>query len=170
TTDFQSVSVQTYALNPKTLVQTPLSKAFDSTYGLSWRNQVPVQFCNKAGLPCGNGGAGSDNQAYFGGELAALDNGNFVSVVNDYTGFLEPTRLGLPATVATILRPDGTIVKDTWLVDTRETWSNVASYQGGFCVRVQTLLYFFDNAGNPVATNTIASSGVGFDTGRGDGT
>src|ERR1051326_3415696 len=170
TTDFQSVSVQTFSLNPTTLSQVPITKAFDSTYGLSWRNHTPTEFCNALLLPCGDGGSGSDNQAYFGGELAGLDNGNFVSVVDDYTGFFATNRVGQASAVATILRPDGSVVKDSWLVDPREIWSNVAAYSGGFCARVQTTLYFYDNAGNLKATNTVASSGVGYDTGRGDGT
>ena len=169
TTDFQGVSVQTFSLNPGNLQQTQLCKAMDSTYGKSWRDHTPTEYCNNLQLPCGNGGAGSDNQSYFGGDMAALDNGDFVVVVNDYTGFLGGT-VGQPAAVATIVASDGSVVKDTWLIDTREIWANVAAYKGGFCARVQNTFYFFRNDGTPTATNTIASSGIGFDTGRGDGT
>ena len=169
TTDYQAVSVQAFSLNPTTLAQTPLCKALDPFYALSWRDHVPVELCNNAGLACGDGGAKSDNVSYFGGDMVGLDNGNFVVVANDYTGFLGGN-VASAATVAMILRPDGSVLKDTWLVDPREIWANVAAYKGGFCARVQDKFYFYDNAGTLTASNTVASSGVGFDTGRGDGT
>jgi hypothetical protein len=73
--------------------------------------------------------------------------------------------------VATIFRPDGTVVKDSFLVEANQMNANIAAYRGGFCIRVHANLYFYDNAGNLLHTTPVSSSGIGFDTGsRGDGT
>src|SRR5262249_48609720 len=74
-----------------------------------------------------------------------------------------------------IITPQGSVVKGTTLVDPHPIWDNMAAYQGGFAIRVgvgtDSILYFFDNAGNPTHTNYVnSSSGLTFDTGRGDGT
>ena len=68
-------TVQCFALDANTLTQTPLCKAFDSAFGRCCTNEPT---------------AASDQISRFGGDLAALDDGNFVSVVEDRSGFLIP--------------------------------------------------------------------------------
>ena len=158
--DGRYACVQTYSLNPSTLAQTPLSKIQDSANGRL-----------TSGEPLGR-----LEITRFGGELVCLDNGNFVSVVDDRSA----VRMGNnnATVVATIFAPDGSVVKDTWVVVLdSDIWSNVAAYQGGFAVRAKPVdlsatrhIYFYDNNGNLQGTVDQAASGVSFDTGRGDGT
>jgi hypothetical protein len=100
-----------------------------------------------------------------------------------------------------IVKSDGTVVKPTWLVAPKNFWTGVVAFKSGFCIRVgswnpttdlapgsgygdtllvppttnstsEALLFFYDNAGNCYATNTMAgSSGILWsqDGGRGDG-
>lgn len=150
-------TIQIFDLNTTTLTPTPKNKATDSAFGRL-----------TSGVPGGN------QISRFGGELAALDNGNFVAVVQDNSRVL--TSLG-DATVATIFAPDGTVVKDTFIVSVSDIWSNVAAYQGGFAVRCKAtdgsgarVIHLFDNSGNPKGTIAQTSSGAAYDTGRGDGT
>lgn len=159
--DVETATVQTFSLDAVTLEQTPLSKAQDALFGRCCTNRVP-----------GHVAAQLSNKNYlnrFGGDLAGLDDGNFVCVASDCTGFF-----GGPSntfhTAAVIFRPDGSVVKETWLVEQREAWGNVAAYRGGFCIRVQTTFYFYDNAGMLLTNGTLESSGMGFATERGDGT
>jgi len=150
-------TVEIFDLNTTTLVPAPLTKAIDSAFGRLTR-----------------GTAAGNQVSRFGGEVAALDNGNFVSVVEDRSRAL--TTLG-DAVVATIFAPDGTVVKDSFIVSVSDIWSNVAAYQGGFAVRCKPadgsatrVIHLFDNEGNLKAAIPQTSSGFSFDTGRGDGT
>lgn len=157
-------TIQIYRLDPSTLTQTPLCKAQDSAYGRAT-----------------SGGTVGNQMTRFGGDVVCLDNGNFVSVVEDRARVFNPDG---NAVVATIFAPDGTIVKESFLVapipeaTSRDVdiWSNVASYKGGFAVRAKTpdgasrAIYFFDNAGTLLKWVDQSTSGVAFDTGRGDGT
>ncbi len=144
-------TVQTYSLDTATLTQTPLSKAQDSANGRL------------------TSGAAPGNQiTRFGGDVAGLSDGNFVSVVEDRSNVLRPDG---NAAVATIFRPDGTVAKESFLVANGDLWANVAAFKGGFVVRVARMLYFFDNAGNSLGDPVDQStSGENFDRGRGDGT
>ena len=170
TSDSQWAFLQTFALDPATLVQYPLANAFEPIFFPAWTNNAPPRLCAAANLDCGLGFTAERNVAYFGGDIVALSDGNFLVVADDYTGFFGGRTTGANA-VAKIVRPDGSSVKDTWLVDPREIWSNIAAYRGGFAIRVQSLFYFFDNAGNPIATNEVANStGMTFDQTRGDST
>jgi len=128
-----------------------LCKAFDSAFGRC----------------CTNSTADTDQVSRFGGELAGLDDGNFVSVVEDRSKLFNPLA---NAAVATIFHPDGSIVKEAFKVADGDLWSNVAAYRGGFVVRVAGIIYFFDNAGNLQGQVDQNSSGASFDRGRGDGT
>lgn len=91
-------TIQVYAPDPTTLVQTPLSKALDSANGRL-----------TSGTPPGN------QITRFGGDIACLDNGNFVSVVKDRSRQLSQNS---DAAVATIFAPDGTVVKESLIVAT----------------------------------------------------
>ncbi len=152
--DGRYATVQIYALDPATLEQTPTSEALDSATGRV------------------TSGAAPGNQiSRFGGDIVCLDNGNFVSVVEDRSNVFTNTT----ATVATIFAPDGSVVKDTFVVAGSDIWSNVAAYQGGFAIRTgdgagSRAIYFFDNDGNLLRQTGQATSGVSFDTNRGDGT
>jgi hypothetical protein len=145
-------TVQTYSLDPLSLLQTPRSKAIDA-----------INARVSSGVP-GN----VPEVTRFGGELAALDNGNFVVVVDDRSLYHAAGR----AATAVIVKPDGTIVKDTFAVEVQDIWSNVAAHRGGFCVRVHSNLHFFDNNGTELGMVDQMNGlpGYNFDTGRGDGT
>ncbi|MBI4585092.1 MAG: hypothetical protein HY717_13860 [Planctomycetes bacterium] len=154
-------AVQSYALNPGTLEQKPLYKAFDSLNGR---------------LTSGN--PGTDQISRFGGDLAALDNGNFVALVEDRSGLQNQQLGGGIATSAVLVAPDGSIVKETFVINQGEIWSNLAAFQGGFCVRQQGTFWFFDNAGKlqgsadqapPELVDPLGNP-IAFDRGRGDGT
>jgi hypothetical protein len=143
-------TVQTFSLDPATLTQTSLSRAFDAIHGRLTMGTSAVQ----------------PEVGRFGGDAAGLDNGNFVVVVDDRSNLHAPNR----AATAVIVAPDGTIVKDSFVIGAGEIWSNVAAYRGGFCVRLGGVLYFFDNDGNPTGNVDQGTAGVNFDRGRGDGT
>lgn len=147
--DGRYATIQMSSVNVATLAQTPLSRALDPANGRLTTGAAP------------------NNQiSRFGGDIAVLDNGNIVSVVDDRSG---AHNAGTTA-VAAIFAPDGTVVKDTFIVAPGEVWSNVAAFRGGFCVRVLGVLYFFDNTGTATGSTPQATSGGGFDAGRGDGT
>ena len=143
-------TIQTFRLDTDSLAQAPLSLAQDSANGRLTTGQ-----------------AFSDQNTRFGGDLAGLSDGNFVSVVEDRSRVLNPDG---NAAVATIFAPDGSVVKESFLIAPVDIWSNVASFRGGFCVRVAGVLYFFDNAGNATGSTPHGTSGGNFDPGRGDGT
>jgi hypothetical protein len=141
---------QVSSLNPATLVQTPLVKVSDFVYGRTSSGSISTDF----------------------GDVLGLSDGNYAIIASDGTGQLYS---GSTATIV-IIRPDGSIVKDSFPVDpsypssTQGIWANCAAYRGGFCVRWQATLYFFDNAGNPMGSIAQSSSGVPFGTDRGDQT
>lgn len=146
-------TVQTFSLNTATLVQTPLHKAFDAVNG------------RQTAAYAGNAGEVSR----FGGGLTVLDNGNSVVLIDDRTLYSSPNRT---ATFA-IISPTGTVVKDTIAIDpsiANTPWDNIIAYRGGFCIRFNATLYFYDNAGTLQGSSPQSTSGIGFDGGRGDGT
>lgn len=152
-------TVQLYELDLKTLTQKPLCKAFDAANGRLTEGDPQTQEITR-----------------FGGEVAALDNGNFVIVVEDRGKLHDPN--AARAAVAVIVAPDGSIVKESFVVAPTEIWSNLAAYKGGFCVRVGGVLKFYDNDGtlrgeaDQADPNLVDPLGnpVTFDRGRGDGT
>jgi hypothetical protein len=157
-------TVESFQLNTATLTQTPLSKALDSAYGRLTSGQ-----------------AAGNQISRFGGDIVFLDNGNYVSVVEDRSRVYNADG---NAVVATIFAPNGTVVKEAFIVAPTtdatardvDIWSNVAPFKGGFAVRTKTddgasrAIYFFDNNGVLKGTTDQATSGASFDTGRGDGT
>lgn len=149
--DGRYATVEAYSLNTSTLTPTPLNKAIDSSNGRL-----------TSGAPPGS------QISRFGGDVAFLDNGNYVSLVEDRS--LQWVTSG-NAVVLTIFKPDGTVVKDTTLVANTDIWANLAAVKGGFVVRAGGMLYFYNNAGDlqgqPVDQ---ATSGDSYDRGRGDGT
>lgn len=143
-------TVQPFSLNTTTLVQTPLALTFDVAHG---RRTSGVVF--------------SDQNTRFGGDIVGLDNGNFVAVVEDRSRLF---RTDGNCAVATVFKPDGTIVKETFRVADGDFWANTAAFKGGFAARVAGVIYFYDNAGNPLGQINSNASGDSFDPGRGDGT
>ena len=142
-------TVQAYTLNDA-LLQTPTSKAIDVANGRVTSGVAPDAQISR-----------------FGGDVAFLDNGNFVAMVEDKSRLRNPTG---DAASAAIFRPDGSVVKDTFLVANGSIWGNLAAFKGGFCVRVSGVLYFFDNEGNLQGSISNDVTGGGFDNGRGDNT
>lgn len=80
---------------------------------------------------------------HFGGDLAILDNGNVVLVANDRSGLRKSANV----VAAVILARDGSVVRESWVVDPRDVSAGVSSYKEGFCVRALDRLYFHDNDG-----------------------
>ena len=142
-------AVQTYSLDTETLAQTPLSNAIDAINGRLTEGTAPG---NQVGR--------------FGGDMVGLSDGNFAVVVEDRSGF----HTGGTAATAVIIAPDGSIVKESFVVASGSIWSNVAAFKGGWAARVGGVIYFFDNAGESLGESNQADSGVSFDGGRGDGT
>ncbi len=143
-------TVQAYSLDTTTLAQTPLHKALDSANGRLTEGAAPG---NQIGR--------------FGGDLAFLDNGNYVAMVQDNSRVRNPDG---NASVATIFAPDGTVVTESFKIANGDIWCNLAAYKGGFAVRAGGVIYFFDNAGVATGTADQSTSGAAFDRGRGDGT
>jgi hypothetical protein len=123
-------TVQNYSLDPTMLTQTPTSKAFDAILGR---------------LTSGDATRGGDTQiGRFGGDMAGLSDGNFVVVVHDLSNLIAPDQ----AATAVVVAPDGSIVKDSFVIGAGAIWSNVCAFKGGFCVRLNGILMFYDNSGN----------------------
>src|SRR5262249_16638376 len=145
---------QIFNLNPSTLVQTPVTNAWDYVYGpfvgsMGANNNAPQ--CSRTG-----------------GRPNFLSNGNIVVMEDDKQSIVSTAG---EVTTFSIIQPDGTVIKSATLVDARDIWDNMCAFNGGFAIRVHESLYFFDNSGNPLHTNNVVTeSGIGFDTGRGDGT
>ncbi len=148
--DGRYATVQAYNLNTSTLTPTPLHKALDSSNGRL-----------TSGTPPGN------QISRFGGDVAVLDNGNYVSLVEDRSLQWNPSG---NAIVVTIFASDGSIVKDTFVVANGDIWSNLAAYKGGFAVRAVGSIYFYNNAGDLQGSVDQNTSGSSYDRGRGDGT
>jgi len=142
-------AVQTYSIDPETLAQTPLSNALDAINGRLTEGTAPG---NQVGR--------------FGGDMVGLSDGNFAVVVEDRSSFHAD---GTQAT-AVIIAPDGSIVKESFVVASGSIWSNVAAFEGGWAARVGGVIYFFDNAGKALGQAAQGDSGINFDGGRGDGT
>jgi hypothetical protein len=147
-------TVQTFAIDPATLSQTMLSKALDSATGRTTSGTAPGNQISR-----------------FGGDIVCLDDGNFASVVEDRSNVFT----NVTASVATIFAPDGTVVKDSFVVAGTDIWANVAGFKGGFAVRAGDgaggrAIYFYNNDGVLTGSANQTNSGVVFDTGRGDGT
>ncbi|HLJ94762.1 MAG TPA: hypothetical protein VKU02_16360 [Gemmataceae bacterium] len=121
-------SVQNYSLDPTTLTQTPTSKAYDAILGR---------------LKGGVASAGGTEIGRFGGDMVGLSNGNFLVVVDDESNLIAPVR----SATAVIVAADGSIVKDSFVIGPGTIWSNVAAFKGGFCVRLNGILMFYDNSG-----------------------
>ncbi len=147
--------VQTFSLSPATLSQTMLGKAQDAAFS-AVTGSAPVN-------------AGGNQQSRTGGTVAGLDNGNFVGAFEDRSKLRNPNG---NASVAVIIAPNGSIVKPAFKVADADQWANVGAFKGGFYVRPSGgKLYFYDNAGNLQGSlDHNATSGIAFDTGRGDGT
>ena len=142
-------AVQTYSIDPETLVQTPLSNALDAINGRLTEGTAPG---NQVGR--------------FGGDMVGLSNGNFAVVIEDRSSFHAD---GTQAT-AVIIAPDGSIVKESFVVASGSIWSNVAAFDGGWAARVGGVIYFFDNTGKALGQAAQGDSGIGFADARGDAT
>jgi hypothetical protein len=147
--------VQNFLVDPATLTQTAVNKAQDCNFGRLWTNSTPPNTTANGFI------------SNFGGDIVALDNGNYVAVTVDSSGFFGNANTGnMRNPVVTIFGPDGSIVKESWWIgDANQLWANVAAFRGGFCIRQAAKIYFFDNAGTPYKTNTVSAP---IDTSRGD--
>lgn len=119
-------TVQMFSLKLPTRTPAPTSPAVDAVNGRLTH-----------GSPVGN------PIGHFGGDLAILDNGNVVLVANDRSGLRKASNV----VAAVILARDGSVVRESWVVDPRDVSAGVSSYKEGFCVHALDRLYFHDNAG-----------------------
>jgi len=159
----RSYEGQLHRLNPLTLASTPLMKAVDTMFGRLHTNDVAA-FGGQDFGRCGSSPIG-------------LDNGNFVFVGEDRT---QLNNLNSRAAVATIFGPDGSIVKEAFVVNPEPAsppypdgsmWNSVGAVRGGFFVRPTGIVYCYDNAGNLQGTfDHNALSGLLYAQGRSDGT
>jgi len=151
----RSYGVQVHQLDPLTLASTPASKAMDSMFGRLWKDSEPV--------------SSSDQVGRTGSRPIGLDNGNFVFVGEDRSNLSNP---GGNAAIATIIAPDGSIVKEAWKVADGDMWDSVGAYRGGFYIRpAGGIIYFYDNDGNLRGeVNHNETAELSYDTGRSDGT
>jgi hypothetical protein len=153
-------TVQTHSLDLATLAQTSTGKAFDAVLGR---------------LKSGDATRGGDTQiGRFGGDMTALSDGNFVVVVDDLSNLIGTSR----SATAVIVAPDGSIVRDSFVIGAGELWSNVCAFKGGFCVRLSGRLKFYNNSGDlqgeadqndATIVDDFGSTLFAFDRGRGDG-
>lgn len=119
-------TVQMFSLNLPTRSLAPTSLAVDAVNGRLTHGSPAV---NSIG--------------HFGGDLAILDNGNVVLVAQDRSGLRETS----PVVTAVILARDGSVVRESWVVDPRDVSAGVSSYKGGFCIHALGRLYFHNNDG-----------------------
>lgn len=151
--DGRYATVQVFSLDTASLEQTPLTRAID-----------PVLGRLTSGMP-----GTTPEISRFGGEVAFLDDGNVVVVIDDRSNLIASER----SATAVILQPDGTVVKKPWVIGPGQIWSNLATHAGGFCIRAGGVLYFFDNAGDlrgQIDQGEGMPERLDFDRGRGDGT
>ncbi len=149
TTQARYGAVQIYSLNLGTLAQTPLSKALDAANGRLTTGTAPNAQVTR-----------------FGGDIVALDNGNFAVVVEDRSRVRNPDG---NAAVATVLAPDGSVVTESFKIANGDIWANVVAFRGGFGARVSGVIHLFDNSGTAIGQVDQNTSGDTFDRGRGDG-
>lgn len=148
---------QNFRLYPLTLAVTPLSKACSPMFWPTKTNDTPN--LGQTGR-CGSSPIG-------------LANGNFVTIGEDRSGLYNSVG---NAAVATIFKPDGTIVKDAWMVNYdgigSDMWENAGAWRGGFFARpAGDITYFFDNDGNFQGSITNnADCGLLYAVNRSDGT
>jgi hypothetical protein len=137
---------QIFSLNPATLVQKPVTDAWDYVYG----PYSGTMGANNGGTQCSRTG----------GRPVFLDNGNIAVVIDDKTSIVNA---GGEVTTFAIIEPNGTVVKGPTLVDPRDIFDNVCAFKGGFAVRVHNLLYFYDDDGNALTNVDVnVTSGLVF--------
>jgi hypothetical protein len=171
--------VQNFGIIPGIWTPKPRNKVFDNAFMFS-------------DCGCVESGALNQQMGRTGGEVTCLSDGNFVAANED-----RSTYWGWSGNccVASIIRPDGTFLKKSFFVSGKDFWMGAVAFKGGFCIRASggtipgdglndnalvpptaadALLFFFDNAGNCYATNTMVASSGGLQFsnkgGRGDGT
>ena len=149
---------QIFTLDPVTLTQTPVTNAWDYTYG----NYVGVM------------GAGNNapQVGRTGGRPNFLDNGNIVVMTDDKAAIVSTAG---EVTTFSIIQPDGTIVKSATLAKAQDIFDNMCAVKGGFVIRVHNSLLFYNNSGTLTFSNDVnVSSSMNFAGGadvggRGDG-
>ena len=120
----------------------PLADAWDYVYGPHSGHLGPVN------------GAPACSQT--GGRPEFLDNGNIVVAIDDQTGILDPVH-GEVATFA-IITPAGSVLAGPVEADPRPVWDNLCAFQGGFCLRVQDSIYFYNDRGGLIQSNNVAAA------------
>jgi len=164
--DDRYAAEQIFSLDPNSLAVTPVTNAWDYVYG-------PY-----SGVMGSDNGGQQDSRT--GGRSDFLDNGNIVVTIDDKTGIVDPVN-GEVVTFS-IITPAGKIVKGPTEVYPNAIFDNQCPFQGGFCIRADPSIFFYDDDGNLIKSNSISvatanlqaapPNGWGFtgayDTGRGD--
>ena len=137
---------QIFTLDPVTLAQTPVAKAWEYVYGpyvgaMGPANNAPQ--CSRTG-----------------GRPNFLDNGNIVVMIDDKTAIASTAG---EVTTFAIIQPDGTIVKGPTLAKEQDIFDNMCAVKGGFVIRVHNSLLFYNNSGSLTYSNDVnVSSGMNF--------
>jgi hypothetical protein len=129
---------------------TPVTLAWDYVYGPHSGNLGP------------DNGAPACSQT--GGRPEFLDDGNIVVCIDDLTRILDPLH-GEVATFS-IITPSGAIVTGPTEADPRPVWDNLCAFQGGFCLRVQDSIYFYNDLGALIRSNNVATANTNLQAAR----
>ena len=132
---------QIFTLDPVTLAQTPVAKAWDYIYG----SYVGVMGPGNGEWQCSRTG----------GRPEFLDNGNIVVMIDDRTAIASTSPV---VTTFAIIQPNGAVVKGPTLVESHDIWDNMCAFAGGFCIRVYNNIYFYDNSGNLTHSNNLTGA------------
>lgn len=121
-------------------------------------------------MPGDVAGAQGGAQMRFGGDIQFLSNGNFLAVVEDRS---KTTVTGGNGSVGSVFDNDGKLIKGPFNCagddGVHDQWSNVAAFNGGFCVRASNIFTVFDNSGNMLYWFDQADFSTVAEKGRGDG-
>lgn len=125
-------------------------------------------------LDAGNLNAGGQI-GRMGGGLSFLSDGNAIVTVDDRSNLFAAST----AATAVILAPDGSVVTDSFVLQTSDVWDNTTSVNGAAVIRLPGTNHFVvSNDGSSVASfaesaatefMAITGGAVFQDTGRGDG-
>jgi len=121
-------------------------------------------------MPGNLAGAQNAAQMRFGGDVQFLSNGNILAVIEDRTKNIVPAGNGA---VGSVFDNNGKLIKGPINMagddGSHDSWSNLAAFNGGFCVRACNVFTVFDNAGNMLYWFDQGDFSTVKELGRGDG-
>jgi len=121
-------------------------------------------------MPGDLAGAQNAAQMRFGGDVQFLSNGNILVVIEDRTKNIVT---GGNGAVGAVFDIDGKLIKGPMNMAgddaSHDSWSNLAAFKGGFCVRACNVFTVFDNSGNMLYWFDQSDFSTVKELGRGDG-